>query len=188
MEEQRSSTKLPWILGLIVLVVIIFIAYQVLRRTPPPPASPTPAGTIGGPNIPPPGSTPPQVGTTTPPAPGGKMTVKTRRGDFLLINDIYKSAVLINENKTAVVTHDEPEYYISFYVPGQSFTISLLTSDVESARVHAEEVFLRHLGITEEQACELRVSLAVATWANEIFAGRNYGLSFCPDGVPFVNP
>lgn len=65
------------------------------------------------------------------------------------------------------------------------FLISLYDSDVSAARRDAEQEFLNILGITEGDACKLHVELGVSKDASFDLAGSDYGLSFCPNGIPF---
>jgi len=190
MEEPTSFKKIYEILAVILLLVIAFVVYQVRRTNPSP--LPSPGGTVaspGGTNITPPNNNPaPPSGTSAPSSSSGKISIKTQRGDFILVKNVYKDPAAQITGDHNVTFRDTPEYRLFYYEPTQSFAIAILNSDVVQARALAERAFLEALGITQEQACQLRVSLGVVTWANEIFADKNYGLSFCPDGVPFVNP
>jgi len=80
---------------------------------------------------------------------------------------------------------DDELYAIYYYDVDSSFNITLKIDDVVRARNEAEKGFLRALNITEKEACKLRVSLGVPMSVNREFGGRDYHLSFCPDGKPF---
>ena len=111
----------------------------------------------------------------------GKITIKTQDGD-VDINDVYLvSEEIISGNVTIKTT---PEYQIVYSSERQNFIISILSSDLQNARSKAEQEFLKILGIGEEKACLLDVTLGVSKDANPNAAGRNYGLSFCPNGKP----
>lgn len=79
-------------------------------------------------------------------------------------------------------------YDITYFPKNQSFLISISDADIWTVRTDAEENFLKILGINEiskQSACSLAVTLAVSKFANEYAAGTDYGLSFCPNGIPF---
>lgn len=112
----------------------------------------------------------------------GKIIIKTQNGD-VDINDVYSvSEEIISGNATVKTT---PEYQIVYSGERQNFIISILSSDLQNTRSKAEQEFLKILGIGEEKACLLDVTLGVSKDANPNAAGRNYGLSFCPNGKPF---
>ena len=53
-----------------------------------------------------------------------------------------------------------------------------------SIRPQMEKDFLKTLGISEADACKLKVITNVPYDVNPDTAGIDYGLSFCPTGVP----
>jgi len=67
----------------------------------------------------------------------------------------------------------------------ESFYLVIENSDVQSARDMLEKDFLEVLGISEKEACKLKITLSVPFGVNEDLAGENYGLSFCPNGKKF---
>lgn len=113
-----------------------------------------------------------------------KLTIPTNDGESLLVINFYKSPytkIFDSENDALII--DNPNYQVIYYARG-GFVISLLWGDLPSVRTESEQAFIKKLGITEEKACRLSVSLGVAPEASEKAAGRNYKLSFCPDGKP----
>lgn len=60
------------------------------------------------------------------------------------------------------------------------FLISITDSPFEANRRLAETAFLKRLGITQEEACRLNVSITTPISINPTEAGQKYPLSFCP--------
>lgn len=111
-----------------------------------------------------------------------KMTVKTSGGD-IEINNLYKNPVA-NLFQNGVLFRQTPDFEMSFYPEDQGFIITLLNPDLKKSRDEAEKEFLEALGIDKSQACFLKISLGTTSDISEKTAGRNFGLSFCPDGKP----
>lgn len=112
------------------------------------------------------------------------MTLSTVDGKNVVANNVYKNPIeSLSNNAVAFVENEES--HISFYPKNQGFLITIIDSNIEKARQKAESDFLSSLGITKEDACKLNVDLGMPAWVNDKAAGRNYGLSFCPNGKPF---
>lgn len=109
--------------------------------------------------------------------------VKGRDGGEILVSNFYKYAVKTDEN--LVVIKEEPQYTIVHFPKDQGFIISLLSQPVKTSREIAEKRFLDALGITKEQTCMLRISLVIPRSVDYDLSGKNYHLSFCPNGIPF---
>jgi hypothetical protein len=109
-----------------------------------------------------------------------KMTLKTKQGD-IETNNLYKNP-LENLSKNGIVFGKSNDFIISFFPQDQGFLITLLNSDLATARTKAEDTFLQDLNILKDQACNLKVELNVPAFVSEKAAGVNYGLSFCPNG------
>lgn len=110
------------------------------------------------------------------------LEIQTEKGT-VPINNVYKDPVeKLSMNGVAFVNNSD--YYMAFYPQDNGFLISINSSDVVSAERKAEKSFLKQLGITEEQACELKVSITVPYSVSEEYSGGNYTFSFCPDGNP----
>lgn len=111
-----------------------------------------------------------------------KFTIKTPEGN-VEVNNVYRNAIeRLSKNGVAFKDND---YYMAYYPEDQGFLIVIQNTDIEATRKKAEADFLEILGITQEQACKLRVSLTVPLKVNEKAGGGNYGLSFCPNGKDF---
>lgn len=112
-----------------------------------------------------------------------KITIETNEGT-VQIDNIYKEGGELF--KGGITFKESSDYYISFDEASQSFSIAIMNAeDLYGARARAEEEFVRVLGITNEQACELKVDLGVPYNVNPQLPADNYGLSFCPNGKDF---
>jgi len=111
------------------------------------------------------------------------MTVNTGK-EKIKVNDVYKNPVEIFPNSD-VEYKKTADYYFDYYANNQLFVITLTNRDIKTARENAEKDFLNTLQISKEQACKLNIQLGVPFSINEAAAGKNYGLSFCPNGKPF---
>ncbi|MCH7535166.1 MAG: M23 family metallopeptidase [Bacteroidetes bacterium] len=76
-------------------------------------------------------------------------------------------------------------YHITYYRPDNGFQIAILTRSAKTGRKEAEQALIKILDITEKEACGLFVTLSVPFSIDPALSGRNYGLSFCPDGISF---
>ncbi len=76
-------------------------------------------------------------------------------------------------------------YHIIYYKTDQAFSITLLSQPPARARELAEKAFLEKLNIHIGQACDLKVSTYVPFFVDGSLSGKDYGLSFCPEGVQF---
>lgn len=123
----------------------------------------------------------PQPNTTA-----DKITISTSQGD-VTINNIEKNPVKSIAYDGSVLFRETSDYDMYFYPPDNGFVITLMNSDLEKTRSEAENDFLGALGVSKDQACELKVTLNVPFDISQKAAGKNYGLSFCPNGKPFPN-
>lgn len=83
------------------------------------------------------------------------------------------------------VLESTDEYAISYDATSQSFNIAISEQPIAKSRTDAEMKFLSDLGITQSEACKLTVTLGVNYGTDPNLFDRNFGLSFCPTGVPF---
>ena len=112
-----------------------------------------------------------------------KIDIVTLDGN-VAVNNVYKQKI-DDLSAGGISFRDNSEYYIAYYPQDQGFLIVLHGSDIQVARQKAESEFLQALGVEQDQACKLRVSLTVPESVNPNVAGGNYGLSFCPNGKLF---
>lgn len=115
--------------------------------------------------------------TTQPNIRGGKLLINTASGP-VVANNIYTQA-LANYPDNAVEFVHTTFYDMSYYPADDGFLITLLDSNVKLASQLAEQDFLKQLNITQTQACQLRVTMAVPYSVNPAYAGKILGLSYC---------
>ncbi len=102
----------------------------------------------------------------------------------LEINNVRKEAVRRIGND--FIIKNERDYQLLYFSKEEAFSIIVTgMEDLRVARQNAEEEFLVRTGLSREEACKLNVDLRVPADVNFQLAGKNYGLSFCPNGIPF---
>ena len=97
--------------------------------------------------------------------------------------DVESLGTPLDERGTREVEQGD-EYVISYYGTDSSIFITLKSEPIAAARIDAERAFLRDFGLTKAEACRLNVVLNVMGSVAPYAAARDYGLSFCPDGLP----
>ena len=122
--------------------------------------------------------------TPTPTLGSETLMINTPSGQ-VEINDVLLNPEKVLSGGWGVVVKRTSQYSMVYYEADQGFVISIEDTDVEAARTAVESVFLTTLGISESDACKLNVSLSVPRDINFDLAGKNYRLSFCPNGIPF---
>jgi len=101
------------------------------------------------------------------------------------VNNYYKdtSSTILSEKDVLMETNENFDILAYNYNNKKSFLIYLKNAAaLVTSRKNAEDSFLKKLGITEEQACLLDVSLTVSNTIEES-AAKNYGLSFCSNSL-----
>lgn len=84
------------------------------------------------------------------------------------------------ENPQGDVSVVKNKNYQIVYIPQfKKFIISILNKDFEAARGIAEQNFLSQLGITQADACKLKVEISTPLFVNEKLSGQIFPLSFC---------
>lgn len=73
-----------------------------------------------------------------------------------------------------------PPYVIEYIASTQYFNIALLQEPIGEERGEAEQYLMAHLGIPQNQMCQLNYTISVPDRVNSQYAGKNLGFSFCP--------
>ena len=174
---MSKNIKIALIVFLAIILMVaayFFIAFRSNPQTPPTQPQTPPQTQL--PN-------PPSVSNfVVPPKDADKMTLDTTSGK-IEVNNLYKNPVA-NLSGNGVALKENDNYSINFYPQDEGFIISLQNPDIQTARDKAEADFLQALGITKEQACSLKVTLGIPYYVSPTASGQNYGLSFCPNGMP----
>lgn len=167
---MKKSSKIILIVGAVLLVVlVIFLLFKYFGRQPQSqePEAPSASSTF-----------------PVPSASDEKMPVKTIDGETIYLNNVYGQTVE-SLSQGGVDFIENSDYYMAYYPQDQAFVITLLNSDIKTARDNAERDLLKTLGIDEQVSCQLKVSITVPYGVNADASGQEYGLSFCPGGKPF---
>jgi hypothetical protein len=110
----------------------------------------------------------------------GTIIVPTAQGNVTTSN-FEKSAVETSTDMT--VLESNADYGISFNPKSNSFDIILNSAPLQTARDEVEAALVKDLGISNDDACKLTVTLSVPERLSSDTANINYGLSFCPNSV-----
>lgn len=191
-EEENHNKIVLLVAGVLLLALLVAGVYFLFLSdrgvTPIPGSGGTPP--IGG------GGTTPPVGTgtgtppatTTPPitidpnAP--TVTVPTISGGTLAVKNFYKKPKEVLPHGDVVIT-ETSDYSFLYIAYDKSFLITINNPNIHQARAVAESDIPVLLGIPPHDICTLKFSLAVPGDVNLEASGRDYGLSFCPNGIPF---
>ncbi len=122
------------------------------------------------------------------------VTVQLRSGSTIEVRDFLHDqgvqewggteTYMIGSSETL---EGSPLYQIFYFTPDRTIGISLLGEPLEQARLTAEEELLRRLGVEKADVCDLSVRVSTPGFVNPDFAGRELGLSFCPNAVSLSN-
>lgn len=179
---MKKSTKIIIAVSVSVMALLAGFLF-IFQKNSPSPASPgtlLPGGSVGF-SIPPEGA--PKMSVRIEEKTGEPITTEKK----VEVNNVYNNpvATIPYNNYTGVLFKAADDYSISFYPDGEQFSIIINNSELNMAREKAEAGLLEALGISKEEACQLNVSLRTTIQVNRENAGREFGLSFCPDGKPF---
>ncbi len=78
-----------------------------------------------------------------------------------------------------------PDYSIVYFEDKTTFVITIYKRPLSDTRIKAEQDLLQKIGISEKEACNLNVNLGTIASVDENMSGKNFGLSFCPNGISF---
>ena len=73
-----------------------------------------------------------------------------------------------------------PPFLIVYQSATKFFAIVLLQEPIGPIRMQVEQYLERHLGLSQNDLCNLNYTLSVPNSVNEQFAGENLGFSSCP--------
>jgi hypothetical protein len=170
---MSKNLKLILISVAIVIVFALLVVYIINVRK----------SSVATPPAQQPSSQLPSVKFVIPSESSSKMTIPTKDAGQIETNNIYiHPAGNLSNNGVGFISNDD--YFMAFYPNDKSFTITIQSINLEEARRRAEAAFLQALGITQDQACRLNVSLYVPDFVSSKNSGQDFGLSFCPNGKP----
>jgi hypothetical protein len=190
--------KRKYFFALIVGTVMIFlIIYVVLFRGTLPWQDQAPDGNvIPAPIFPVPNDA--DLGTTSRGSDGGganeTLSIDLERGSTIQAKDFTHDAAVLQDppgsgyyhiGRYAGATGEAAKipYIITYFSETDFFAVALLEEPIGAVRKKAEQELMRRLGITQNEMCELRYSLAVPDFVSPFYAGRDLRFSFCPGSV-----
>lgn len=105
-------------------------------------------------------------------------TGKTIEVSGIPVKNPYISPAELNQMGDSLMVR-QPGYSLVYLKPFGQFLISITASPFAENRAQAENAFLLRMGITQEQACKLKVTITTPSSINPNESGQNYPLSFC---------
>lgn len=117
---------------------------------------------------------------------GGTIQVDDFKTDPAFVKDpvnpgYYYLGYHFNEGVSDPTATDTPPYVIQYTDNNQSFNIALYEEPIGQVRQEAEQYLMAHLGISQNQMCQLKYTVGVPARVDATYAGIvNLGFSFCP--------
>lgn len=176
MTKQQLITTILFLATLGLLVFVIYAAYGSLDRNDTPIYQYQPQ--------------PPMVFEEVRPAGVGQpaqIEVPTRDGGMVVVTDV--------RDLPATVTFDDQNYLFAESVAGEgsfqilfqtidgSYLLSLESEPLREARAKGEAALLGTLGVTKDEACQLKIRVGTSFDVNELYGAKDVGLSFCPGSI-----
>lgn len=93
------------------------------------------------------------------------------------INNPFDVAVESNQESSQFSVNES--YHLVYFKDSDEFIINILVPSFEEARKTAEGELLQKLGITQDEACKLKVTIKTIPKISPDQAGKKYPLSFC---------
>jgi hypothetical protein len=110
-----------------------------------------------------------------------RLTIHTPEGPVSVLDPESHFATRIGNT---IFLEENNRFSIGFLESDNSFSILLSATLINVVRKDAEDRFLRDLGISEKDACKLKVSVRVPASVAVKTDDRDIGLSFCPSDTP----
>lgn len=114
-----------------------------------------------------------------------KIVIRSNKGE-VNVNNFFKTAK--KESSGSFLLKETSDYSFSFFGSDNGFLIVLARTPLRSSREKAETALLSILGISKDDVCKLPLHVGVMGSVDPNYAGRNLGVSFCPDGIAFDEP
>lgn len=192
-EEGNHNKAVLVIAGALFLALlaagIYFLFFSNRSVTPIPGSGGTPP--IGGGGITPPnggnGTTTPSATTTPPITPDPNaptVDVRTQSGSVLKVKNFYAHPKEWSPHGDVLITETTNYRFLYIAIDG-SFLVTVENPDIHRGRAVAESDIPIILGLSQQETCELPLSLYVPITVPEGQSLTDYGLSFCPNGIPF---
>lgn len=117
---------------------------------------------------------------------GGVLQVKNFTLDAETIEDPHNKGTyyLGNHFPFDDTPTEQPEYVITYTPSTQYFNVVLSSEPINRARINAEQYLLTHLGVSEEQLCQIDYMVSVPYFVNQFYTSQDLRFSFCPGSIP----
>jgi hypothetical protein len=113
-----------------------------------------------------------------------EITIKSKSGN-ITVKNFEKNAEATSNGLFYFA--DNKSYNIAFNPTTNEFIVTLLINqEIEKTRKEAENELISALGISQQDACKLKVFLYVSAAINDKLS-TNHNLSFCPENISFPN-
>lgn len=109
------------------------------------------------------------------------ITLQNTNGEVTMRN-FLRNATPLGSN---FLLFKNKDFSITYFRRGNAFLIGIDNEPIREVRTQAENTLIGILGIQQQEACKLFVTVALPNWLSPELAGKDYHLSFCPDGIPF---
>jgi hypothetical protein len=147
---------------------------------------------LGGSDEPDPGPTSFPMGSDTPIKQGENVTVYGEGGESFSVRNFAHDGSTkedpLNDGYYLIGQGDSVVRDFSFditYIAQTSFfNVSLMQEPLGAARAKAEAYLAATLGLSNEDLCKLRYSVATPSFVSETYAGQDLRFSFCSDATP----
>lgn len=112
-----------------------------------------------------------------------KIQEDIKNGTVPVKPSVLPTAKVVDTYPPGLSISQVPDYQTVYIPETNEFHILLFLFPLADTRVRAQQYFLQKLGVTEQEACMLQVVVAVTPDVSESLAGKNLGLSFCPEST-----
>lgn len=96
----------------------------------------------------------------------------------IFVNNFLQNPIRTDKSNDVYLVENK-KYQIVYLALYNQFLISIQGSPFIDNKKMAEDDLLKTLGISQEQACVLNVSINTPYFANPDYSGKNFPLSFC---------
>lgn len=174
---SMKKTTLIIIIAIVILIVAI-VAFLIFGQNSSNSSNGNSSSTAG--TLPPAVTNVPYAPPSTLPS-STTLTIGTSQGSVTVDN--FYTGAKISADRTSALIEKTSAYNITYYIPDSSFNILIEQSPFDAVREQAEAAFLQLLGISQADACKLKVKVGAPISVDPNHAGQNLGLSFCAPGT-----
>lgn len=117
----------------------------------------------------------------------GELKIRMQDGSLVEVRD-FRNDQFVQKAYGDYVISDAPgqdagTFLMQYSTSDSGILVSLRRKPLSEARNNAENALRQHLGVSEENMCNMVISIGVASDVDYSLAGQELGLSFCPGSV-----